>query len=189
MAPRSWLAASRGFRLRYPQVGAIGVESHPEMILLRNTDDWEIATGLVATVVVAAAALWLALRKRPSADEAERARRQFLVQSGRLVDGMLTDIYEVEAKDGRTLTMLLFNYRIAGVNYECSQDITAMREVVNAAEVRAGFPCTVRYQPGNPQNSIVVGEGWTGLRERLPQLPSFENPEPLDLSHLRPGKG
>jgi hypothetical protein len=47
----------------------------------------------------------------------------------------------------------------------------------------------VRYQPGNPQNSIVVGEGWTGLRERLPQLPSFENPEPLDLSHLRPGKG
>ena len=111
------------------------------------------------------------------------------MQSGRLVDGMLLDIYEVEAKDGRTLTMLLFNYRIGGVNYECSQDITAMREVVNAAEVRAGFPCTVRYQPGNPQNSIVVGEGWTGLRERLPQLPSFENPEPLDLSHLRPGKG
>jgi hypothetical protein len=55
------------------------------------------------------------------------------VQSGRLVDGMLLDIYEVEAKDGRTLTMLLFNYRIAGVDYECSQDITAMRDVVNAS--------------------------------------------------------
>ena len=159
------------------------------MILLRNTDDWEIAAGLVATVVVASAALWLVLRKRPSADEVERARRQFLVQSGRLVDGMLLDIYEVEAKDGRTLTLLLFNYRIGGVNYECSQDITAMRKVVNAADIRAGFPCTVRYQPGNPQNSIVVGEGWTGLRERLPQLPSFEDPDPLDLSHLRPGKG
>ena len=159
------------------------------MNLLRNTDDWEIAAGLAATVVVAAAALWLVLRKRPTAEEIERGRRQFLVQSGRLVDGMLLDIYEVEAKDGRTLTMLLFNYRIGGVNYECSQDITALREVVNAAEVRAGFPCSVRYQPGNPQNSIVVGEGWTGLRERLPQLPSFENPEPLDLSHLRPGKG
>ena len=70
---------------------------------------------------------------------------------------------EVEAKDGRTLTLLLFSYRIGGVDYECSQDITAMRDVVNAAEVRAGFPCTVRYQPGNPHNSIVVGEGWTGL--------------------------
>ncbi|MGD1108490.1 MAG: hypothetical protein ABR865_15730 [Terracidiphilus sp.] len=159
------------------------------MILPRTTDDWEIAAGLAATVVVAAAAAWLVLRKRPTPEEIERARRQFLVQSGRLVDGMLLDIYEVEAKDGRTLTMLLFNYRIAGVNYECSQDITAMREVVNAAEVRAGFPCTVRYQPGNPQNSIVVGEGWTGLRERLPQLPYSEDPDPLDLSHLRPGKG
>ena len=159
------------------------------MILLRNTDDWEIATGLVATVVVAAAALWLVLRKRPSADEVERVRRQFLVHSGRLVDGMLLDVYEMEAKDGRTLTMLLFSYRIAGVDYECSQDITAMRDVVNTAEVRAGFPCTVRYQPGNPYNSIVVGEGWTGLRERIPQLPSFDDPDPLDLSHLRPGKG
>ena len=133
--------------------------------------------------------LWLVFRKRPTAEELERARRQFLVQSGRIVDGMLLDIYDVDAEDGRTLTMLLFNYRIAGVDYECSQDITAMRGVVDAHEVRAGFPCTVRYQPGNPQNSIVVAEGWTGLRQGLPQLPSFEDPEPLDTSHLeqRPG--
>ncbi len=103
---------------------------------------------------------------------------------------MLLDIYEVEAKDGRTLTFLLFSYRIGGVDYECSQDgPTAMRDVVDSAEVRAGFPCTVRYQPGNPYNSIVVGEGWTGLRERIPQLPSYENPDPLDMNHLRPGRG
>jgi hypothetical protein len=159
------------------------------MILPRNTEDWEVAAGLTSTVVVAAAAAWLVLRKRPSADEVERGRRQFLVQSGRLVDGMLLDIYEVEAKDGRTLTLLLFSYRIGGVDYECSQDITAMRDMVDSAEVRAGFPCTVRYQPGNPYNSIVVGEGWTGLRERLPQLPSYENPDPLDMNHLRPGRG
>jgi hypothetical protein len=159
------------------------------MILPRNTEDWEVAAGLTSTVVVAAAAAWLVLRKRPSADEVERGRRQFLVQSGRLVDGMLLDIYEVEGKDGRTLTMLLFSYRIGGVDYECSQDITAMRDMVDSAEVRAGFPCTVRYQPGNPYNSIVVGEGWTGLRERLPQLPSYENPDPQDMNHLRPGRG
>jgi hypothetical protein len=159
------------------------------MILPRSTEDWEVAAGLTSTVVVAAAAAWLVLRKRPSADEIERGRRQFLVQSGRLVDGMLLDIYEVEGKDGRTLTFLLFSYRIGGVDYECSQDITAMRDVVDSAEVRAGFPCTVRYQPGNPYNSIVVGEGWTGLRERIPQLPSYENPDPVDMSHLRPGRG
>jgi hypothetical protein len=158
-------------------------------MILHNTDDWEIAAGLTAATLAAAIAAWQVLRKRPSADEVERARRQFLVHSGRLVDGMLLDINEMEAKDGRTLTLLLFSYRIAGVDYESSQDITAMLDVVDAAEVRAGFPCTVRYQPGNPYNSIVVGEGWTGLRERLPQLPSFDDPDPLDLSHLRPGKG
>ncbi|MGA3334603.1 MAG: hypothetical protein ABSC62_10625 [Terracidiphilus sp.] len=156
------------------------------MILL-DENEWQIAAGLAAAAAVAAIALWLVLRKRPSEEEIERARRQFLAQSGRLVDGMLLDVYHVDAKDGRTLTMLLFNYRIAGVDYECSQDITAMRDVVNVAEVRAGFPCTVRYQPGNPQNSIVVSEGWSGLREGLPQLPSFSDPDPLDTSHLRSG--
>jgi len=181
-------AAQKRFHLRYPRSGGSGLEFHLGMIL-RNTDNWEIAAGVATAILSAATAAWLVLRKRPSADEVERVRRQFLVHSGRLVDGMLLDVYEMEAKDGRTLTMLLFSYRIAGVDYECSQDITAMRDVVNTAEVRAGFPCTVRYQPGNPYNSIVVGEGWTGLRERIPQLPSFDDPDPLDLSHLRPGKG
>jgi hypothetical protein len=58
---------------------------------------------------------------------------------------------------------------------------------VDPAQVRAGFPCTVRYQPGNPQNSIVVAEGWSGLREGLPQFPAFEDPNTLDRSHLEPG--
>jgi hypothetical protein len=150
---------------------------------LLNTEQWEIVAGLAAATAVAAAAAWLVLRKRPSAEEVERARRQFLVQSGRLVDGMLLDVYDMEGNDGRTLTMLLFNYRIAGVDYECSQDITALRGVVNVADVRAGFPCTVRYQPGNPQNSIVVAEGWSGLRRGLPQLPFLDDPNPPDTSH------
>jgi hypothetical protein len=158
------------------------------MILL-NKDEGEFAAWLTVFAALTAFAAWLVFRRRPSAEELERARRQFLVQSGRIVDGMLLDICDVAADDGRTLTMLLFNYRIAGVDYECSQDITAIRGVVDAARVRAGFPCSVRYQPGNPQNSIVVAEGWTGLREGLPQLQSFDDPDPLDMSHLRPGKG
>jgi hypothetical protein len=156
---------------------------------LLNANTWEIAAGLLALAALTELALWLIFRKRPTAEELERARRQFLVQSGRLVDGMFLDICEVEADDGRTLTMLLFNYRIGGVDYECSQDITDLRGVVDAAQVRAGFPCTVRYQPGNPQNSIVVAEEWTGLRAGLPVLPAYDNPEPFDLSHLRPGRG
>jgi hypothetical protein len=154
-----------------------------------SRSEWEIVAGLASIALLGAGAIWLVLRGRPTAEALERARRQFLEQSGRLVDGMLLDICDMEAGDGRTLTMLLFNYSIAGVNYECSQDITGMRDIVDAAQVRAGFPCSVRYQPGNPQNSIVVAEGWTGLRAGLPQLPAFDDPEPFDLSHLRPGRG
>src|SRR5208282_5631219 len=110
------------------------------MILL-NKYEWEIAAWLTASAALTAIAAWLVFRKRPSAEEVERARRLFLVQSGRIVDGMLLDIYDIAAEDGRTLTMLLFNYLIAGVDYECSQDITSIRNVVDTARVRAGFPC------------------------------------------------
>ena len=157
-----------------------------------NANVWVIIAGLL---VLGGIAFWLVLRKRPTPEELERARRQFLVQSGRLVDGMLLDVCEVEAPGKsksdptRTLIMLLYNYRIGGVNYECSQDITDMPGVMNVSQVRAGFPCTARYQPGNPQNSIVVAEDWTGVRAGIPVLPPYEDPDPLDLSHLRPGRG
>jgi hypothetical protein len=45
-----------------------------------------------------------------------------------------------------------------------------MQDVVDPAEVRAGFPCSVRYMPGSPQNSIVVAEEWSGLRVTLPKI-------------------
>lgn len=161
------------------------------MILL-TVSEWQLIVGLACGAVLGAVAVWLVLHKNPTEEELERERRKFLVQSGRLLDGMLLDVCEVEAVDGRTLTMLLYSYYIGGVDYECSQDITAMRAVVDSGQVRAGFPCTVRYQPGNPQNSIVVAEEWSGLRLGLPVLPPFEDPEPIDTSHLdslRPGRG
>ena len=160
-----------------------------------TVSEWEMAAGVALGASLGAVGLWLLLRKRPSAEELERERRQFLVQTGRLVDGMSLDVCEVvapaESKDEepRTLTMLIYSYRIGGVDYECSQDLTAMRGILDIDQVRAGFPCTVRYQPGNPQNSIVVAETWSGLRQGLPVLPEFEDPDPIDITHLRPGRG
>ena len=153
---------------------------------------WVIGAAAVLGAALLALGLWLVFRKRPTAEELERARRLFLAHSGRLVDGMLLDVCEVEAEVGRTLTMLLYSYRIGGVDYESSQDITNMRGVVDALQVRAGFPCSARYQPGNPHNSIVVAEEWTGLRAGLPVFPAYEDPDPIDTIHLdslRPGRG
>jgi hypothetical protein len=150
---------------------------------------WGIGSGAVVILLLGAAALWSRLRKRPTAEELERARREFLVQLGRIVDGTLLDVYDVKMEDGRSLPMLLYNYRVAGVDYECSQDIGALRSVVEVAKIQLGLPCSVRYQPGNPQNSIVIAEKWSGLRSGLRNLAAFEDPKPLDLSHLDSGDG
>jgi len=138
-----------------------------------HNDAWEIVGWLTVLASLTAVAAWLVTRKRPTPEEQERARRAFLVESGRIVDGMLLDSYHVDGGDGRILSMLLYSYRIGGVDYECSQDVTPIGAEMSVSKVRAGFPCSVRYQPGNPHNSIVVAEGWTGLREGLPQLPAF----------------
>lgn len=163
-----------------------------------NANQWLIAAVALVLAVLLGLGLWLLFRRRPTAEELERARRHFLAQSGRLVDGMLMDVCEVETpaiskkEPARRLTMLLYSYRIGGVDYESSQDITDMRDLFGAAQVRAGFPCSARYQPGNPQNSIVVAEEWSGLRAGLPVFPSFDDPDPIDTSHLdglHPGRG
>jgi hypothetical protein len=133
----------------------------------------EIAAGAVVVAGAGAAGAWMFLRKKPSAEEIETARRQMLTQSGRLVDGTLLDVCEIPAEDGRKLTMLLYRYRIGGADYECTQDVTEMLNIVDVKTVRAGFPCSVRYQPGNPQNSIVVAEKWTGLRVSIPVYPTL----------------
>ncbi len=129
---------------------------------------WEIVAGGVLFGGVSATIAWLIYRKRPTPLEIEFARRQFLTQSGRLVDGTLLDLTEVPDKDGQPTTYLLYEYRIGGVDYECSQEITHMGATLDPDHIRSGFPCSVRYQPGNPQNSIIVAETWSGLRVKLP---------------------
>jgi hypothetical protein len=161
----------------------------PILMIVSTKLSWEIAAGAVAVAGLGAVGVWFALRKKPTAEELERKRRDFLVQSGRLVDGMMLDVYQVDGEDGRQLTLLLFNYRIGGVDYECSQDVTNLADVVDTTKVQLGFPCSVRYQPGNPQNSIVIAERWTGLRAGLPSFPEYHDPEPKDMSHMHPDKG
>lgn len=151
-----------------------------------NDNGWQIFVGVSTVAVIATIAGYLMQRRRPTTEEIEHRRRAFLVQSGRLVDGMLLDVYDVGNEGDPKRTFLLYNYRIAGVDYECSQEITTMGAVVEPGQVHAGFPCTVRYQPGNPHNSIVIAEGWTGLRAGLPQFPAIDDPDPIDRQHLTP---
>jgi hypothetical protein len=136
--------------------------------------EWQIAGVAAGMVLATGAAIWWFRRKRPTADEIELERRNSLTSFGRIVDGMLLDGFLITATDGdgneTARDMLLYQYEISGVVYECSQDITTLREIADPAEIKVGFPCSIRYQPGSPENSLVVAERWSGLREGLPTL-------------------
>lgn len=120
-------------------------------------------------IVAGAAALslgvgWLARRRRKTPEQRERERRQRLNLHGRITDGTVLDVHEV-ATDGRGATQLLvYEYDVAGVSYHASQDITYLRQYVDVHSCRLGLPASVKYDPHNPGNSIVVAEGWSGLR-------------------------
>jgi hypothetical protein len=151
--------------------------------------EWQIASVAAGVALAAGAALWLLTRKRPTPDELEQERRQMLVNFGRIVDGMLLDSFQVTAEDedGAPRNMLLYQYEISGVTYECSQDITLLAGILDPARVKVGMPCSIRYQPGSPENSILVGERWSGLRDGVPVMwiapPDAQNrTKPLDSS-------
>jgi len=60
--------------------------------------------------------------------------------------------------------MLIYQYDVAGVSYEASQDVT-YHASGQPAFLPSGLPTSVKYDPQNPGNSLVVSERWMGLRQ------------------------
>lgn len=147
-----------------------------------------VIAAIVAGVATAAGITIYALtRRKPTPEEVERERRDLLARSGRITDGTIMDTMITEARNSSvsapdvsapdlgvaemplpggnsvpTPQIIVYNYRIAGVTYECAQDVTALAEYVHG--IRTDLPIQVRYLPQNPANSIVVAESWSGLR-------------------------
>lgn len=62
-----------------------------------------------------------------------------------------------------TRTLLHYTYAISGVSYETAQDITGLEERLHLARVAAGQVASVKYDPSNPSNSILLADDWSGL--------------------------
>jgi hypothetical protein len=124
---------------------------------------------LYTLLAIASAVLLVAyffLRSKPrTANDIERARRTWLEQVGRITDGTVIDVQETQFSPERSAILLVYQYDIAGVSYECSQDVTYLRPMINLHSCRLGLPTSVRYDPQNPGNSMVVSEKWMGLRQ------------------------
>jgi hypothetical protein len=150
--------------------GAVSGAAFADIMVQISVREWQIAGVVAGAALAGGAAYWLLHRKRPTADELELERREMLLSFGRIVDGMLLDGFQITADDGTTRDMLLYQYEISGVHYECSQDITRLSEVLDPAAIKIGMPCSIRYQPGSPENSILVSERWSGLRDGVPVM-------------------
>jgi hypothetical protein len=107
----------------------------------------------------------LAGRRRKTPEDRERERRLRITQHGRITDGNILDVQELDLDGRGWAQMLIYQYDVAGVTYEASQDITYLRHKVDLHSCRLGLATSVKYDTHNPGDSIVVSEGWTGLRK------------------------
>jgi hypothetical protein len=141
--------------------------------------------GFVAAVIVAAAVLLRRHFQKPVDPEDEERRRRFqLNQVGRIVEGLVVELVETPgspAPDSNSdiaprqnplpsgggayglRRLVRYSYSIAGVTYETAQDVTGLEERLCLERLAAGQPASVKYDPSNPSNSILVADDWSGI--------------------------
>jgi hypothetical protein len=148
--------------------------------LLRDWHNWLPLAGF-ATLVLIGIVFWLR-RKPEDADEVERQRCAFLNRVGRIVEGQILEIVEHsrdshEARPSSILEkrkptaaaangmrkLLYYTYSISGVTYETAQDVTGLEERLHLTRIATGQTASVKYDPSNPSNSILLADDWSGL--------------------------
>jgi len=156
----------------------------------------EVSLRLYAIVAVVLArglgTLFFATRKKKTAADHERDRREFLDRVGRIIDGTVIDVVELNSDQPNAAQLLIYNYDVAGVQYEASQDVTHLRQFVDLHNCRIGVPTSVKYDAQNPGNSIVVSERWSGLHSGtrvmagIDRMFTGERRQPPPAPHERP---
>jgi hypothetical protein len=114
-------------------------------------------------IAVASTLVWLGRRKK-TPEQREALRRQRISSHGRITDGTVLDVQEFDSDTGHPVQMVIYTYDVAGVQYECSQDLTHLRQILDLHSCRIGVATSVKYDPYHPGNSIVMAETWCGLR-------------------------
>ena len=93
-------------------------------------------------------------RSRITPEERERGRRSALVARGKMSDAVLVEIRD---------ELLFYAYGVRGVEYTASQDVSMLKHQM-PPDFSTIDAVSVKYDPKNPANSIVLAEQWSGLR-------------------------
>ncbi|MGH9715100.1 MAG: hypothetical protein ACRD5M_17535 [Candidatus Acidiferrales bacterium] len=146
--------------------------------LFADWHNWLPVAGL-AVLVIVGIIFWLR-RKPEDPNEEERQRRAYLNRVGRIVEGQVLEVVDhphgasgvkpagllskrPAALANGTQKLLYYTYSISGVTYETAQDITGLEEQAHLGGVVAGQPASVKFDPSNPSNSILLADDWSGL--------------------------
>jgi hypothetical protein len=122
-----------------------------------------LALGTAAAIVGYAL---LSRNPKRSGDLMELERRTQLTQGGRIIEGTVIDVQEIEeSPTQQQMVLLIYTYDVAGVSYEASQDVTHLRQFIDLYSCRLGLHASIKYDPHNPGDSIVISETWSGLRK------------------------
>ena len=88
-------------------------------------------------------------------EEHERQRRARLVATGKMGDATLVEIRD---------DFIFYHYAVRGAEYTASQDVSRLAAQGPPADLSELVAVSVKYDPRNPANSIVIAEEWSGLR-------------------------
>ena len=123
---------------------------------------------LLGTILALAAAagvgIWVLLRGRRKKSDADRERERRLAVNavGRMTDGALLEAIHSRG-DEKNALLLFYQYSVSGVEYSAGQDISGLNGRALPEACWPGTAVTVKYDPQNPSNSIIVCEQWSGL--------------------------
>ena len=144
--------------------------------------DWKVLLGITgASVAVLALARYVFFQTPENQDALERRRRLRLNQIGRIAEGQVVEFAEHAPQpipapkkfskpqpqtqlDGRARTLVSYSYAISGVTYHTAQDVTGLESQIRFERLVTGHPASVKYDPANPSDSILVADDWSGLR-------------------------
>jgi hypothetical protein len=144
--------------------------------------DWKLVLAMAGAAVVAISMIAYAFfRPAEEPEDVERRRRLHLNQIGRIAEGQVVELAEHppeprEAQrklfgsraqpivDLRPRHLVTYSYAISGVTYHTAQDITGLEGQIRFERLVAGQPASVKYDPSNPSDSILVADDWSGLR-------------------------
>lgn len=144
--------------------------------------DWKLVLIMGGAALAALAMIVYAfLRPAENPEVVERKRRLHLNQIGRIAEGQVVELVEHPPEpskaprrlfgggahplaEPRPRHLVSYSYAISGVTYHTAQDITGLEGQIRFERLVAGQPASVKYDPSNPSDSILVADDWSGLR-------------------------